>query len=133
MMDVISDEELRQLLEGGTLNAGLQRQYELQRKQAEMMRGASPQGQMVDGRFVAPHFMQYLGEMAKNISSERLGQRAQATGGRLDASMGSQNAMILRALLRNRDMSRPRPLTPPVESGAGMPAPVPPMDKVRGY
>jgi hypothetical protein len=124
MNDVISDEELRQLIEGGTVNQGLQRQYELQRKQAEAMRGMAPQGQMVDGHFVAPHFMQYAGEMAKNISGQSLGNRADATGGKLDANMGSQNAMILRALMRNRERNRPQtPPVNPVAPATSMPAP----------
>jgi hypothetical protein len=130
MNEVITDEELRQLIEGGTANQGLQRQYDLQRKQAEMMRGIAPRGQMVDGHFVAPHFMQYAGEMAKNLSSEKLGQRAQETGGRLDTSMGAQNATILRALLRNRDMNRPQtPAINPVAPATSMPTATAPMSK----
>ena len=130
MNDVITDEELRQLVEGGSVNQGLQRQYELQRKQAEAMRGMAPSGRMVDGQFVAPHFMQYVGEMAKNLSSEKLGQRAQETGGRLDTNMGAQNATILRALLRNRGMNQPaQPIAPVQPSGAGMPSPSSPMNK----
>lgn len=130
MNDVITDEELRQLVEGGSVNQGLQRQYDLQRKQAEAMRGMAPSGKMVDGHFVAPHFLQYAGEMAKNISSEKLGQRAQETGGRLDTSMGAQNATILRALLRNRGMNQPaQPMAPAQVSSAGMPAVAPPVTK----
>jgi hypothetical protein len=132
MNDVISEEELRQLIEGGTANQTLQRQYEVQRKRAEAMRGMTPQGQMVGGRLVTPHFMQYVGEMAKNISGHRLGQMADATGGRLDANMGAQNATILRALLRNRNMNQPaQPVTPPQTQvrPAGMPAPIPAVPK----
>lgn len=131
MNDVMTEEELAELLTAGTQNSALQRQYDLQRKQAEAMRGAAPQGRMVGSHYVAPHFMQYVGEMAKNISGQKLSERAESTGGRLDTSMGSQNAMILRALMRNQQMNRPQPAPiNPVAPATSMPAPAAPMSKL---
>jgi hypothetical protein len=104
--DVLTDEEYQQLLEGGTAQQSLARAMELQQKQAEAMRGATPQGQMVSGHYVAPNPMQYIGEMAKNYQSARLQDQAMKSGGKMDGVQGAQNAMILKALQRNSMMNR---------------------------
>lgn len=123
--DVMSDEEYAQLLAGGTAQQSLERAMALQQKQAEAMRGATPQGQMVSGHYVAPHAMQYIGEMAKNFSAGKLQSDAQKTGDKMGSAQAAQNSLILKALQRSNAMNKPP--APPVPPGAvQLPYPVNP-------
>jgi len=113
----MTDEEFSELLGLGQENATAQRRYDEQSAKAKAMRGVAPQGRMVGDYYVAPHPMQLIGELAKEFSGNNLRQQSENFGANLDASMGKQNALVLRALQRNRAGA-----VPPRSFG-GMPAP----------
>lgn len=110
--EVLTPEEYELILSGGTANASLKRAMELQQRQAEALRAGAPEGQMVSGRYVAPHLMQYVGNAAKEFMSQRALQQAQKSGQGIDESQGRQNALILKALLRNRQVGMGQPQIP---------------------
>lgn len=97
------------LLAAGQENARYKRMMEEQQARATMLReqGADPKGQMVSGHYVAPSITQHLGSAASNIMAGRADRQASENGAGLEKSMGGQNAMILKALMRNRQAGQP--------------------------
>lgn len=116
MSEPMTEEQLQELLYAGTANTSLQRALELQKKQAEMMRegAGAPEGQMISGRYVAPHFLQYAGNMARQYAAHKMDQRAQNTGMEIDNNMSKQNQAVLAAILRGRAGTG---ITPPFNPG----------------
>lgn len=123
---------LAQMLALGNKNRGLDREMAMQEQQAELMRGQTPEGQMVSGRYVKPHALQYLGELAKSYSGRKWSERALETGGKRDANTADQNtamlAMLVNAMRRPGQMNGPGVETAPVQGPGPMaPQPLPPM------
>jgi len=97
------------LLAAGQENARYKRTMAEQQKMADYMRqGAAPaQGQMVSGHYVAPSWTQQLASLGSAVGSGMKSREAEKSGTGLDSSMGSQNALILKALMRNRSAQQP--------------------------
>jgi hypothetical protein len=104
------------LLAAGQENSRYQQMMEAQKAQAEMMRqrGVAPEGQMISGHYVAPHVLQQLGSLANNVGAAYKDKQAQEAATGLNKSMGDQNSLILKALLRNQQAAQPKPPTPAV-------------------
>lgn len=114
--------EYEALLAAGTENARYQRMMEMQKAQAEAMRGAGgpAQGQMVSGHYVAPSWTQHLSSLANSYMSAKKSQQAEESGSAFDKSQGMQNSMVLKALLKNRMSGMQPPQTAPVANQAPM-------------
>ena len=101
------------LLAAGQENARYKRMMQQQKSQADYMRANSDpgQGQMISGHYVAPHALQRLSGLTNAAGAAYTDKQAEKSGAGLDASMGSQNALILKALMRNRSASKQSPYT----------------------
>ena len=115
MNDEIDPADYEALLAAGQENSRYQRMMEQQQAQAKLMRERSTpvDGQMVSGHYVAPHALQQLGSVANAFGAAYTDKQAQESGLGLEKSMGAQNALILKALTRNRNTGQ----TPKVPSG----------------
>ena len=107
------------LLAAGQENARYKRMMEEQQARAAMLReqGADPKGQMIGKHYVPPNITQQLGSAASNIMAARADRQGSSNAAGLEQSMGGQNALILKALMRNRQAAQPAMPVP-----SGMPA-----------
>jgi hypothetical protein len=94
--------DYEQLLTAGAETQRYNRMMEMQKAQAAQLRedGGTAQGQMVSDHYVAPHWTQQLSNAGNKFLSGVQARQAMDSGGRADASQASQNATILRSLLR---------------------------------
>lgn len=105
------------LLAAGQENTRYQQMMEQQKAQAEFMRGrgAPVEGQMISGHYVAPHAFQQMGALANNVGAAYKDKLVQDASADLNKSMGSQNSLILKALMRNQQAAQPKiQATPPI-------------------
>ena len=117
MMQEENPADYEAMLAAGQENARYTRMMQEQKERAATLReqGAAPKGQMVSGHYVAPHATQHLGSLANNLMAGRADQQASESGAGLERSMGGQNSLVLKALMRNRQAAQPAQM--PVPSG----------------
>ena len=103
-MNQQDDTDYEALLAAGTENARYQRMMEQQKAQADYMRqlGAPAQGQMVSGHYVPPSWTQHLASLGNTVMSGLANKQAMESGNAWDTSMGKQQSIVLRQLLRDR-------------------------------
>lgn len=108
MAQPISYEELMQMLQLGGETEGLDAQMKQQLAQAEQLRGGgAPQMRQAGRMMVAPHPMELLGGLAKQFAAVKMAKDAETTSGQIRSKKGTQNQMLLKALMQQQGMDQP--------------------------
>lgn len=96
----LSMEEYIKLLELGGQNSELAAQIKQQLAMAEQLRAEAPSMRGNSRIQVAPHFMEYLGGLARNRASALQSQAATDSQKRAAQNTNLQNQMIMQGILR---------------------------------